>query len=144
MWGRAAVRRAPAGLREAEPNAAGQQSPSWAGTAGVATAAMAASTMLALYAVSALGPSLAHDMQLPRSAVATWRRFPPRSPSRRSPNRCSGSRGPASTQSGPAPIQVSSPMTLGGHPATPGPLHLRPPAMDIHCLRNLPVVAQFS
>ncbi len=57
------------GLREAGPSgAAGQQRPSWAGTAGVATAAMAAA-MLALYAVSALGPALAHDMQLPRSAV---------------------------------------------------------------------------
>ena len=56
------------GLREAGPSAASQQSPSWAGAAGVATAAMAAS-MLALYAVSALGPALADDLQLPRSAL---------------------------------------------------------------------------
>jgi predicted MFS family arabinose efflux permease len=57
------------GLREAEPSGAvGRENPSWAGTAGVATAAMAAS-MLALYAVSALSPALAQEMQLPPSAV---------------------------------------------------------------------------
>jgi predicted MFS family arabinose efflux permease len=57
------------GLREDEPSgAAGRENPSWAGTAGVATVAMAAS-MLALYAVSALGPALTQEMQLPRSAV---------------------------------------------------------------------------
>jgi predicted MFS family arabinose efflux permease len=56
-------------LREGGPDgAAGRESPNWVGTAGVATAAMAAA-MLGLYAVSALGPFLAHDMQLPRSAV---------------------------------------------------------------------------
>lgn len=40
----------------------------WAGTTGVATAAMAVS-MLVLYAVSALGPFLVADLQLPRSGV---------------------------------------------------------------------------
>ncbi|MGH3885739.1 MAG: MFS transporter [Pseudonocardiaceae bacterium] len=56
-------------LRDAGPwGAADPESSSWAGTAGVATAAMAAS-MLALYAISALGPALVQDMQLPRSAV---------------------------------------------------------------------------
>ncbi len=57
------------GLREAgSRDAGGRDSPSWTSTAGVATVAMAAS-MLALYAVSALGPALVQDMQLPRSAV---------------------------------------------------------------------------
>ncbi|MGH3941014.1 MAG: MFS transporter [Pseudonocardiaceae bacterium] len=40
----------------------------WVGTTGVATAAMAVA-MLGPYAVSALGPSLVNDLQLPRSAV---------------------------------------------------------------------------
>jgi predicted MFS family arabinose efflux permease len=56
-------------LREAgSRGAAGRGNPSSAGIAGVATAAMAAS-MLTLYAVSALGPALVQDLQLPRSAV---------------------------------------------------------------------------
>lgn len=45
-----------------------QESLSWATTVGIATAAMAAPA-LATYAVSSLGPVLAHDMHLTRSAV---------------------------------------------------------------------------
>lgn len=57
------------GLREAgSRRAADRESPGGPGTVAVATTAMAAA-MLTLYAVSALGPALAHDLQLPRSAV---------------------------------------------------------------------------
>ncbi|MGQ0776221.1 MAG: MFS transporter [Pseudonocardiales bacterium] len=57
-------------LRETEPGgeSAEPAGSRWVSTTGVATAAMVVA-MLAPYTVSALGPSLVDDLQLPRSAV---------------------------------------------------------------------------
>lgn len=57
-------------LRKTAPGSGGAEPDEshWVGTTGVATAAMVVA-MLAPYTVSALGPSLVSDLQLPRSAV---------------------------------------------------------------------------